>query len=267
MGNFDFTKFYDQQHDYESFRNDPEKRHEYDIAVNWKVKNLCSLTSDSLKFLNILEVGCALGILLNKIANSLSIEERTGLDISAENIKMAKRLFPECTFFQGTIENLKSTLLQGNHGKKFDLVILSDIVEHIPDDHGFMEEISKISSYVLLNLPLEKCFMTRNRKYGVEDPSGHLRKYNRADAVKLAGSTGYEVVRSYCSNSHFDKEHFNIYRQNRKQRLSKKKFMKMVFWSAFYFELDIIRIIAPWLYIKIFGSNYFALMKSVTRQG
>lgn len=263
MEDFDFKSFYDQQSDYASFRNDPAKRHEYDVAVNWKVKNLCSLVPDSLRFSNVLEVGCALGILLNKVAESLNITERAGVDISGENINLARQLFPTCTFVQGTTENIKSDLLKDNPDKKFDLLVLSDIVEHIPEDHDFMVENSKISTHVLFNLPLEKCFMTRNRKYGVDDPSGHLRKYNRQDAVRLVETSGYEVVASFCTNSHFDKEHFRIYRFNRKERLRKKGFLKRTFWSIFYFKLDIIRSVAPGIYTRIFGSNYFALLKSV----
>ena len=265
MEDFDFKSFYDQQSDYASFRNDPAKRHEYDVAVNWKVKNLCSLVPDSLKFSNVLEVGCALGILLNKVADSLNIKERFGVDISDENINLACKLFPACTFIQGTTENIKSDLLKDNPGKRFDLLVLSDIVEHIPEDYDFMKENSRISSYVLFNLPLEKCFMTRNRKYGVEDPSGHLRKYNLQDAVKLVEKSGFGVVASFCTNSHFDKEHFLIYRRNRIERLRKKSFLKRVFWSLFYFKLDIIKSVAPGIYIRIFGSNYFALLKPVSQ--
>jgi SAM-dependent methyltransferase len=263
MENFDFKKFYDNQHDYVSFRNDPEKRHEYDVAVNWKTKNLSSLVPEGLKFSNILEVGCAFGILLNKIADSLSVSERIGIDISVENIKMARDLYPDCTFFQGTTDTLKNELFKDTPGKVFGLVVLSDIVEHIPDDFEFMKEISKFSSYLLLNLPLEKCYMTRNRNYGVDDPSGHLRKYNRSDAEKLIKSTGYDIISSFCTNSHFDKEHFKIYRLNRNIRLKKKSFLKRTFWLFYYLKLDIVRVIAPWLYVKIFGSNYFALLKTV----
>jgi SAM-dependent methyltransferase len=265
MDNFDFTKFYDHQPDYAAFRNDPEKRHEYDIAVNWKVKNLSSLVPDSIRFSNILEIGCAMGILLNKIADSLSIKERTGIDISIENIKTAQQFFNECTFIQGTIDDIESIMLKKKQGKKFDLVILSDIVEHIHDDLDFMKKVSNISSYILFNLPLEKCYMNRNRNYGVDDPSGHLRKYNKHDALKLVESADFEVIASCIANSHFDKDHFNIYRENRLNRIRKKKFLRKTFWSNYYYILDMIRVLAPWLYIKIFGSNYFALMKTTSK--
>ncbi len=263
MDNFDFTKFYDHQLDYEAFRNDPEKRREYEIAVNWKVKNLCKLVAGSLNFSNVLEIGCALGILLNKAADSLSIKNRTGLDISSENIKMAKQLFPECTFIQGTVDNIETLVLKENQRGKFDLVILSDIVEHIPDDLNFMKKVSKISLYVLLNLPLEKCYRNRNRKYGVNDPSGHLRNYDRHDAARLAESAGFEVIKSFVANAHYNRELFQVYQINRIRRVSEKKFFRKVFWTLFYFIQDVIRIFTPRLYIKIFGSNYFALLRSV----
>ena len=235
MDNFDFTKFYDHQLDYKAFRNDPEKRREYEIAVNWKVKNLCKLVAGSLSFSNVLEIGCALGILLNKAAGALLIKERTGLDISLENIKIARQLFPECTFIQGSVDNIESLESKEDHRRKFDLVILSDIVEHIPDDLDFMKKVSKISLYVLLNLPLEKCFRNRNRKYGVNDPSGHLRKYNRRDAEVLAESAGFEVIKSFVTNAHFNKEIFRVYQKNRIKRVSEKKFFRKVFWTLFYF--------------------------------
>jgi SAM-dependent methyltransferase len=265
MDNFDFKEFYDHQPDYAAFRNDTDKRREYDIAVTWKVNNLCSLVPDSISFSNILEIGCAMGILLNKVSDSLSIKDRAGLDISAENIKLAKQLFPECTFIQGKVEDIELILLTEKQGKKFDLVILSDIVEHIPDDLDFMKKVSGISSYVMINLPLEKCYRNRNRNYGVDDPSGHLRNYNRHDAERLAESAGFKIIASFTANAHYNKEHFQIYWKNMRDRIRGKSFFKKVFWTIFYFLLDVIRIFAPLLYIKISGSNYFALLKSFAR--
>lgn len=262
MENFDFSKFYDSQHDYASFRNDAEKRKEYDVAVAWKVKNLCSLVSRSQSFANVTEVGCAMGILLNKVADSLRIKDRTGIDISSENVKLASELFPECSFFRGTFEEYIKHPEYMDLVEKTDLVVLSDIVEHIPDDKAFMRSISKVSRYVLFNLPLEKCFRNRKRNYGTSDPSGHLRNYNEKDASALVNAAGFKVIKSFTDNAHFDKEYFRIFRKKRNERIRSKPLLKRIFWCSYYFEEDIIRTIAPRLYIKIYGSNYFALLKS-----
>lgn len=262
MENFDFSKFYDSQHDYAAFRNDPEKRKEYDVAVDWKVRNLCSLVPPTQSFANITEVGCAMGILLNKVAGRLNIKTRTGIDIASENVRMAGELFPECRFFRGTLEEYITQPEYKMQPGKNDLMILSDIVEHIPDDVQFMRNVSNVSNYVLFNLPLEKCYRNRNRNYGTSDPSGHLRNYNEKDASALVHAAGFKIVKSFTDNAHFDKEYFRVFRKKRNERIRSKPLLKRIFWFTYYFEEEIIKIIAPHLYITIYGSNYFALLKS-----
>jgi len=188
----DFEKFYDGQKDYIAFRDDPLKRAEYEIKVNWKADRLVSLIPEKMPVNNIIEIGCAMGILLNKVAEKLSVKDISGLDISGENIKLAKNLYPGCKFYQGTIEDLKPAM-ESRGLKKYDLVILSDIIEHIPDDLKFLTTVRTISNYVLVNLPLEKCFRNRNRKYGENDPSGHLRWYDFKSAEELMRNAGFTI--------------------------------------------------------------------------
>lgn len=262
MDNIDFTSFYDNQEDYSAFRNDPEKRKEYEIAVAWKVRNLGSLVPETLQFSNVLEVGCALGILLNRAADVLSIKDRIGLDISMENIKVAKQLFPDCIFVQGEIDSAGQMILRERHLEKFDLIILSDIIEHIPDDRDFMNKISLMCSYVLLNLPLEKCYLHRKRKYGINDPSGHLRNYNNNDAHNLINSSGFTVLKDNIANPHYFVDHLKIYKKNQEIRLLKKSFPKRLFWKGIFLIQSLIRNLSPRFYMKLYGSNYFALLKS-----
>ena len=77
--------------------------------------------------------------------------------------------------------------------KRFNLIILSDIIEHIEDDLGFLKKCSEISEFVLLNLPLEKSFSQRKRPYGYDDPSGHLRAYSLNDAFSLIRSANFSI--------------------------------------------------------------------------
>lgn len=263
MDSFDFKKFYEGQHDYAAFRNDPAKREEYKVAVNWKVRNLCSLVPSSMSFDSVTEVGCALGILLDGVADKLNVQKRTGIDIASENIKLASELFPSTDFFNGTLEEFISARCSEENRKITDLVILSDIVEHIPDDQEFMRIISGITRYVLFNLPLEKCYRNRNRKYGTDDPSGHLRSYNKSDADYLAVSSGFDIVKSFTINAHTDGDHFRIFRAKRSERVRSKTMLKRLFWSVYYSLEDMVLKVSPRQYSAIYGSNYFALLKSV----
>src|SRR5674476_366016 len=86
----DFELFYDKQPDYVSFRNDAGRREDYSITVDWKVRKLIQLMPEGFKVENILEVGCAFGVLLNDIADRLHLKNRLGIDISGNNIEAAK---------------------------------------------------------------------------------------------------------------------------------------------------------------------------------
>jgi SAM-dependent methyltransferase len=257
----DFKKFYDEQKEYSAFRNDREKRNDYEIKVRWKTEQLVKLVPAHLIFDNILEIGCAIGILLNNIAEHFSIKNIFGLDISSENIKVARDLYPDGTFFQGTIDDL-STIFRNKAFTKFDLVILSDIIEHVPDDLRFLSTVKEISSYVLINLPLEKCYKNRNRKYGMEDPSGHLRCYDEKEALSLINKAGLNIINSFTANALNDKDIFKIYLKEREERLRNKSLAKRLFWTLFYFSEDRAVIMNNRLNEKINGTNLFCLVKS-----
>lgn len=258
----DFKKFYEDQKDYSAFRTSDEKRNEYELIVRWKTEQLLKLVPPGLYFKNILEVGCAMGILLNNLAEKLSIKNIYGLDISDKNIQTAKDLFPQSIFYCGTIEDLKLLISRKQTLPLFDLVILSDIIEHIPDDSGFLKSVRDISSYVMINLPLEKCLRNRHRQYGEDDPSGHLRWYDRGMALSLINQAGFSIISGFTANSLKNKDIFRIHKKARMQRIRQKQLPKKLFWLSYYFAEDIIRISSSYLYEKIHGTNYFLLLKS-----
>jgi hypothetical protein len=262
MNDTDFAVFYDNQPDYVAFRNDEEKQKEYKILVDWKVRKLTGVIPDHLTFSNILEVGCAFGVLLNNIADRLHIKARTGIDISGENIKTARILYPECGFFKGALEDYvkeKSYVLKN---QRLDLIVLSDIIEHIPDDLGFLKLVRDVSEYVVVNLPLEKSFKNRNRKYGFEDPSGHLRCYDKKLAKKLFNDAGFLMIRDQTSIATSDTEFSEIYKKNRKIRVMSKPLVLRIFWSLFYAVEDKFKRISKYISAKIYGTNYFVFLRS-----
>ena len=257
-----FAVFYDNQPDYVAFRNDKEKHNDYKTLVDWKVRKLTGIIPDNLKFSNILEVGCAFGVLLNSIADRLNVVSRTGIDISGENIKTAGDLYPGCGFFKGTLEDYvkeKSYILK-NH--RHDLIVLSDIIEHIPDDLEFLKLVRKVSEYVVVNLPLEKAFKNRNRNYGIKDPSGHLRCYNKKQAKKLFIDAGFLLIRDHTSIATSDPEFSKIYKKNRKIRVMSKPLIFRIFWSCFYAIEDKFKLISKRISSGIYGTNYFTFLRS-----
>ena len=260
--NSDLAVFYDKQPDYFAFRNDTEKQNDYRIIVDWKVRKLIGVIPASIKFKNVLEVGCAFGVLLNNIADRLNIESRTGIDISGENIKTGTELYPLCGFFRGTLEDYvreRSYLLKNN---RHDLIVLSDIIEHIPDDLGFLRLVRRVSEYVVVNLPLEKSYKNRNRNYGPDDPSGHLHCYDMKIARKLFSDAGFLLIRDKTSTAISDARFSKIYRKNRGSRVRSKPFLRRIFWSVWYTAEDIFMRVSGETSVKIYGTSYFAFFRS-----
>lgn len=187
----DFASLYDEHDDYID-RRDPNSYSAKEIeleAREFKVPNLLRVMPDGLKVASVIEIGSATGEVLaafpDKLGDSGKRIKKTGFDISPLNVAAARARYPEIEFLDRDFRE---------YAGKSDVVILSDIVEHVPDDVGFLNQASALASIVLLNLPLEDNWTNRNRAYGVDDVSGHLRAYSLSDGFALVEAAGLEVL-------------------------------------------------------------------------
>lgn len=256
----DFEKFYDQQKEYLKYRNDSECGEEYKINTLWKMKHLKKNIPDNYKFDSLLEVGCALGHITHDMSKLLNTNNNYGIDISGDNVRFAKSNYPEINFHKGTLDDFEITSLNLTDNR-FDIVVLSDIIEHIPDDFGFLLQVKKISNFMVINLPLEKSYSNRNRKYGETDPSGHLRSYNIDDALNLLNKCRLKIISYSTEVTLNDKNNFALWKKHQINRVSKKSFPKKVFWTSLYSLQDFFGKIFPSFYKKLFGMNLFCFVK------
>ena len=111
---------------------------------------------------------------------------KVGMDISAANVAAARARHADVEFRCGDFRS--------GPAEAFDAVILSDVLEHVPDDAGFLRDAAAFGRTVLVNLPLEDNWLNRNRRYGPDDVSGHLRRYSLAEGLALVERAGLEVV-------------------------------------------------------------------------
>ncbi len=88
------------------------------------------LLSKGRKFL---DIGCNVGPLV-EAARRLGCEA-SGIDISPKAIGFAKQLYPQCRFFNESLEQFKERNL------KHDIVYCSEVIEHVRDLHGFMDAL------------------------------------------------------------------------------------------------------------------------------
>ncbi len=96
---------------------------------------------------SILDIGCAHG---NNAADiAAKAKEVVGIDIEEKYIAVAKKRFqrPNVTYIVGDATSY-------NFGKKFDKVILSNVLEHIEHRVEFLKKLHPLTNTILFRVPL-----------------------------------------------------------------------------------------------------------------
>ncbi len=183
----DFSALYDEHPAYVARRAAGSfEQAQIDIEVRlFKLPQLMQVLTPGRGLNSVLEIGCATGELIDAVPVRRG-GRKLGMDISAANVAAARARFPEVEFRCGDFRECGP--------ERFDAVIISDVLEHVPDDEAFLREAAALGDTVLVNLPLEDNWLNRNRAYGPDDVSGHLRRYSLADGLALFERAGLDVT-------------------------------------------------------------------------
>jgi len=167
---------------------------EYNVKARDDLLNLlppCSLDS-------IIEFGCADGTNLRHFMKALNIERGVGVDISNQ----AQLENNGISFYHTTIENFLE-----ESKEKFDLVLLSDVLEHTYNPWKLLRKIKKLinnNGFLLISIPnIENLnyagrFLSGNfyyEKTGLMDET-HIRFFSKCTIEHYLTSAGYSVLRS-----------------------------------------------------------------------
>lgn len=135
--------------------------------------------------LTILEIGCGTGMLTKFLSNYGTI---TGIDISPEAISFCQKQGLE-KVFKADINSMDIT----PHRSKYDLVVASDVLEHIQDDMQAMKNIKKMlkeSGRFLLTVPAHKFLWSEH-----DEALHHKRRYHSLEITKKLKDAGFTVAK------------------------------------------------------------------------
>lgn len=135
-----------------------------------------------LDFESVLDVGCGQGALLVEIEKRFPQVKLHGVDLSSRAIELAASRVPRAEFwtFDLECERLKGT---------FDLVICSEVLEHIEDDVTAIRRLSEMTDKYLLVTTVQ------GRMRPSEALVGHVRNYDRAELIQKLSQSGLKVMR------------------------------------------------------------------------
>ncbi len=138
----------------------------------------------------VLDIGCGNGALAHDVASKA--KSVTGIDIEEKNIEKAKRKYnlPNIRYIAGD-----ATKDLGD--EKFDVIILSNVLEHIEYRVEFMKSIKGIAKKYLMRVPMydRDWIPLYKKELGIEwrlDLT-HFTEYTEAQFRKEMSDAGYSV--------------------------------------------------------------------------
>jgi ubiquinone/menaquinone biosynthesis C-methylase UbiE len=175
--------------------------------------------------LNVLDAGCGSGVYSFYLADKASSID--SIDISHEKISQVKKLsiFKNINFIEGDITKLKFK------DSKFDLIICSDVLEHIKDDKKAFSELSRVlksKGNLLLTVPSDSLKNKETyRQYGHERAG-----YNISQIKTYCEKNGLSIIRIEGYSSFLAEKLSNLSYKINRNNLLNGLFFYPLFWGS-----------------------------------
>jgi SAM-dependent methyltransferase len=175
-------------------------RHRYGGASEWrrvcavdKAANLVALCSD-LPRASVLEIGAGEGALLARLAELGFAGELFALEVSESALEAIRaRAIPGLAGAE-----LFDGYAVPHPDRRFDLAVLSHVVEHVEHPRALLREAARVARCVFVEVPLEDTWrLPRDFLLG---PTGHVNFYSPRSLRHLVQSCGLRVLRERVSN-------------------------------------------------------------------
>jgi len=153
-----------------------------------KAQSIVSLHGD-LPRRSVLEIGAGDGSILRRLSDVSFSKVFHALEISSSAVatieSAAIPCLVECKLFDGYRVPYEDS--------KFDLAILSHVIEHVEHPRQLLYEAARVARYVFVEVPLEDTL--RMPRDFVFDPVGHINFYSRKSIRRLVQSCELRVLR------------------------------------------------------------------------
>jgi SAM-dependent methyltransferase len=138
----------------------------------------------------VLDVGCGNGSVAYDIARKA--KSVTGIDIYENNIEYAKK-----NFLKDNVEYIYGDIMSRHFSSKFDVIILSNVLEHIEDRIGLLERLKKLGDKILIRVPMidRSWVVLYKKELGIEYrlDKTHRIEYTFKDFDKEIKSAGLKI--------------------------------------------------------------------------
>lgn len=159
----------------------------------WKADQIIEIIQkNSIRPKIVAELGCGAGAILEELSKKeyLAGTQFKGYDISQDAVDLCA---------QHTAENIIFScqdLLADNNHDIFDLLLVIDVFEHVPNYFEFLEKCKNKAEYIIYHIPLEihVSSVLRNTLCSARYTLGHLHYYTADSAIGALKDTGHEII-------------------------------------------------------------------------
>ena len=159
---------------------------------HWKAAQLFQmLGKHHLSVNSVAEIGCGAGGVIAQLHKMLPVGiDFHGFDIAPDAVAMAKEKECERLHFH------QEDLLENKD--VFDLLLVIDVIEHVPDYLGFLEGCRDKARFKLYHIPLDihVSSVTRGSIMEARTGAGHLHYFSAESAVASLIDTGHKILDS-----------------------------------------------------------------------
>lgn len=170
----------------------------------------------------ICDVGCGAGEVLLALGDSLNKDVRlVGYDPS-----------PQASQFQKKQGNLDISFIQDDFLKhsneRYDLLLVIDVLEHVPDYIGFLEGLRHHSDNIIFHIPMDLTVLNLLNPFAlthIRNTLGHLHYFDRERALAALTDCGYKIKCEFFTNWIEELPHRASVESKLRRRLAIAKFL------------------------------------------
>ncbi|MFO0357498.1 MAG: class I SAM-dependent methyltransferase [Sphingobacteriaceae bacterium] len=151
------------------------------------------LQRNHISFQTVGEVGCGSGAVLEELSkcNNNKTINYFGFDISKDAINIAnKRSNSNLSFYLKDITDSSNTDL-------FDVLLVVDVIEHLPNYFSFLEAIQKKSTHTVFHIPLDMFVWSLFRENMLIESKkrvGHIHNFSEDFILSVIEDNGFNII-------------------------------------------------------------------------
>jgi len=138
----------------------------------------------------ILDVGCGIGEMVNKLSKIYPQKQIMGTDFSAESVKICRSKYPNLIFSQYDILNFPR-----NNSKRYNTVICSEVLEHLSDVSLAINNLKTLlnkNGLLIISVPYQMKFWSSHDKF-----SGHFRRFEKGELQNILTEQKFEIIDNF----------------------------------------------------------------------